>query len=87
MPQSDDERRPLLQRQPPHDDPHTVRPLGRRRTGAWWTLTAGLAALVIGVALPQGLLIATGLVLAGVGVQLFDVRSDAAGGRPGPPSG
>ncbi|OQD57001.1 hypothetical protein BM536_006515 [Streptomyces phaeoluteigriseus] len=93
MPQSDDECPAVLQgqlardEQPARDDPHPARPRSRRRTGAWWTLAAGLAALVVGVALPQGLLIATGLVLAGIGVQLFDARSDAAGGRPGRPSG
>ncbi|MFE9674102.1 hypothetical protein ACFYO5_08275 [Streptomyces sp. NPDC006259] len=33
-----------------------------------------MAALVTGVVLAQGLLIATGLVLAGIGVQMFDAR-------------
>ncbi|MFD5268101.1 hypothetical protein [Streptomyces sp. NPDC058335] len=87
MPQSDDECPAVVQGQLARDGPHPARPRGRRRAGAWWTLTAGLAALVAGVALAQGLLIATGLVLAGIGVQLFDARSDAAGGRPGRPPG
>ncbi|GGW69986.1 MULTISPECIES: hypothetical protein [Streptomyces] len=87
MPQPDDECPADSEGQPARHDLHPARPRPRRRTGAWPTLAAGLAALITGVALAEGLLIATGLVLAGIGVQLLDTRSEAAGGgggrRPG----
>lgn len=86
MPQSDDECRAVLQGRFPPDGPRPARPRRRRRTGARWTLASGVTALVTGVALAEGLLIATGLVLAGIGVHLFDV-SDAQAGRPDRPSG
>ncbi|MER8156261.1 DUF3040 domain-containing protein [Streptomyces sp. NPDC094472] len=47
--------------------PHAYR---RRRGPAWVLLVLSLALLVMGMALPQGLLLAAGLVTAGV-VQLF----------------
>ncbi|MGV9941466.1 DUF3040 domain-containing protein [Streptomyces sp. NPDC003401] len=72
MPQSDDECPAVLEGRLPPGGARPVRPRPRRRTGARWTLAVGVAALVTGVALAEGLLIATGLVLAGVGVQLFD---------------
>ncbi|MDX3525270.1 hypothetical protein P1P75_02180 [Streptomyces sp. ID05-39B] len=83
MPQPDDECPAGLEGQSACHDPHPARPRARRRTGAWQTLAAGLAALITGVALAEGLLIATGLVLAGIGVQLLDARSEAAGERGG----
>jgi hypothetical protein len=43
-----------------------------------------VAVLVSGVVLAHGLLIATGLVFTGIGVQLFDVRGVQAGGRNTP---
>lgn len=42
------------------------------RRPAWLVLVAGLVLLVTGVAVGHGLLIATGLVVAGVGAHLFD---------------
>ncbi|MFF8196142.1 hypothetical protein ACF05L_35925 [Streptomyces bobili] len=85
MPQPDDECPADLEGQPARHGPHPARPRARRRTGAWRTLAAGLAALITGVALAEGLLIATGLVLAGIGVQLLDTRSEGGRGgrRPG----
>ncbi|MEU9666297.1 hypothetical protein AB0E25_12010 [Streptomyces bobili] len=87
MPQPDDECPAGPEGQPARHDPRPARPRVRRRTGAWRTLAAGLTALITGVALAEGLLIATGLVLAGIGVQLLDTRSEAAGGRSGRPPG
>lgn len=89
MPQPDDECPAVLEGRFPPDDPRSARPRRRRRTGARWTLASGVAALVAGVALAEGLLIATGLVLAGVGVQLFDPPGapDAQAAHPGRPSG
>ncbi|MFF8015364.1 DUF3040 domain-containing protein [Streptomyces sp. NPDC007929] len=43
-----------------------------RHWSAWATLALTAAALALGIALPDGLLIATGLVLAGVTANLFD---------------
>ncbi|MEV6612339.1 hypothetical protein AB0N31_00265 [Streptomyces sp. NPDC051051] len=89
MPQSDDECPAVPEGRFPPDDLRPARPRRRRRTGARWTLASGVTALVTGVALAEGLLIATGLVLAGIGVQLFDAPDapDAPAGRPGRPSG
>ena len=45
----------------------------RRRHGpAWTVLVAGLVLLVVGIVVGHGLLIATGLVVAGTGAHLFD---------------
>ncbi|MEU1211615.1 hypothetical protein ACFYSH_08055 [Streptomyces sp. NPDC005791] len=54
-----------------------LRPAGRQRrrpnaTTAWVWLVVGLGALMTGIAVGHGLLIAAGLVAAGVGGQLFD---------------
>ncbi|MFC9286922.1 hypothetical protein [Streptomyces sp. NPDC057052] len=86
MPQSDDECPAVIEGRFAPDDPRPARSRRRRRTGARWTLTSGVTALVAGVALAEGLLIATGLVLAGIGVQLFDAP-DTQAGHPGRPSG
>ncbi|MEV5237113.1 DUF3040 domain-containing protein [Streptomyces pseudogriseolus] len=96
MPQSDDDRLVDLAARLEHEDPRFVRSLttGRptrpreyRRTRAWWVLIAGLAMLVTGIAAPDGLLIAAGLVTSGIGVQLLDPyrRPDEgdSGGAPG----
>ncbi|MEU2368491.1 DUF3040 domain-containing protein [Streptomyces pseudogriseolus] len=96
MPQSDDDHLVDLAARLEHEDPRFARSLttGRptrpreyRRTGAWWVLIAGLAMLVTGIAAPDGLLIAAGLVTSGIGVQLLDPyrrpgESDS-GGAPG----
>ncbi|NEY34093.1 DUF3040 domain-containing protein [Streptomyces sp. PRKS01-65] len=77
----DDERLLALAAQLERDDPRfargfrrgrPIRPREYRRTGAWWALTAALASVAAGVALPHGLLLAAGLVLAGIGVERFD---------------
>jgi hypothetical protein len=63
------------------DDPRFARALGSgrparpreyRRTGAWGTLAVALGLLAAGMALPEGILVAAGLVLAGIAVPLFD---------------
>jgi hypothetical protein len=51
-----------------------ARPREYRRAGARWTLATGVAALCGGVLLSHGLLIAAGLVVTGLGVQLLDAR-------------
>lgn len=50
----------------------------RRRLG-WFLLVVALAWILLGMALPQGLLLAAGLVLAGIGAGVLDPRHDAAG--------
>jgi hypothetical protein len=49
----------------------------RRRLG-WFLVVAALLWILIGMALPQGLLLAAGLVLGGVGASLLDTRYDTA---------
>ncbi|MGW6292352.1 DUF3040 domain-containing protein [Streptomyces sp. NPDC055058] len=81
MPQSDDKRLVDLAARIEQEDPRFARSLsnGRpalpreyRRKRAWWVLGIGLVLLVAGLIMPDGLLIAAGLVLSGIGVQLFD---------------
>lgn len=81
MPQSEDARLVDLETRLEREDPRFARAMrnGRpappreyRRTGAWWGLVLGLAVLGSGIALAQGLLIAAGLVLAGMAGQLVD---------------
>ncbi|MER7489726.1 DUF3040 domain-containing protein [Streptomyces sp. NPDC126497] len=88
MPQPDDERLVDLAARVAHEDPHFTRPLpesrparprGHRRTGAWCALVLGVTMLAAGIVVPDGLLIAAGLVLAGIAVQLLDPGRD---GRP-----
>ncbi|MFE0631371.1 DUF3040 domain-containing protein [Streptomyces sp. NPDC058864] len=50
----------------------------RRRMG-WFLQLVALAWILIGIVLPQGLLLAAGLVLAGVGTAVLDPRHGAAG--------
>ncbi|MGW4736401.1 DUF3040 domain-containing protein [Streptomyces shenzhenensis] len=81
MTQFDDERLVNLAARLERDDPRFARALGAgrparpreyRRTGAWWGLATGAIALGAGVFLPHGLLIASGLVVMGIAVQLLD---------------
>ncbi|MFJ3442366.1 DUF3040 domain-containing protein [Streptomyces sp. NPDC086081] len=92
MPPSEDERLVDLAARPEHADPRfaralrsgrPVRPREYRRTGAWWGLALGVAVLGSGIALSQGLLIACGLVLAGLAAQLVD-PDPARPGHRGP---
>lgn len=97
MPTSDDQRLVDLAARLERDDPRFARSLssGRpalpreyRRTRAWWVLGIGLLLLIAGLIVPDGLLIAAGLVLSGIGVQLFDPypprkRDDGVGGGTG----
>ncbi|MEU0303772.1 hypothetical protein ABZ252_30665 [Streptomyces sp. NPDC006175] len=53
-----------------------------RATAAWVWTVVGLGALMTGIAVGHGLLIAAGLVAAGVGGQLFD-PGNRRGRRPG----
>jgi len=57
----------------------------RRHGSAWAVLLSALAAVVAGMVLPHGLLLAAGLVLAGVGVSLFDAPPAPRRGRPRTP--
>lgn len=54
---------------------------GRWRTAAWLTLVVGTAGLVGGVVAGEGLLIAAGLVLAGVAGHLFTPEFRHPGSR------
>ncbi|WAX79247.1 DUF3040 domain-containing protein [Streptomyces sp. KMM 9044] len=89
MPQSDDKRLVDLTARIEQDDPRfarsmssgrPTRPREYRRARAWWVLGAGLVLLTTGLIVPDGLLIATGLVLSGIGVQLFDPYPPQGGG-------
>ncbi|GAB2871537.1 DUF3040 domain-containing protein [Streptomyces deserti] len=93
MPPSDDERLGALEARLERDDPRFARALraGRparpreyRRTRAWCALAVGLGVLVTGMALADGLLIATGLVLTGIAVELFDPHRVHPGRRTPP---
>ncbi|MCF2129791.1 DUF3040 domain-containing protein [Strepomyces sp. STD 3.1] len=57
------------------------RPREYRHHRAWLLLTAALAALATGLVLPHGLLIAAGLVLAGIAGELFDPHRHERGTR------
>lgn len=81
VPPPEDERLVDLAARLEREDPRSARALrsGRpvrpgqyRRTGAWWGLALGVTVLGSGIALSQGLLIACGLVLAGLTAQLVD---------------
>jgi hypothetical protein len=63
--------------------PHPPREYRRRR--AWLLLTTALAVLATGLTLPNGLLIAAGLVLAGVAGDLFDPHRRTRPPRHPPP--
>ncbi|MHC3449960.1 MULTISPECIES: DUF3040 domain-containing protein [Streptomyces] len=90
MPQSDDKRLVDLAARIERDDPHfarsmssgrPTRPREYRHARAWWVLGIGLVLLTVGLVMPDGLLIATGLVLSGIGVQLFDPYPPRTSGR------
>lgn len=81
MRQDDDERLLALAAQLEREDPRFARALrsGRparpreyRHPRAWWALTAAVVVLGTGAALSHGLLLAAGLVLAGIGLQLLE---------------
>ncbi|MFC8433264.1 DUF3040 domain-containing protein [Streptomyces sp. NPDC057253] len=85
MGRPDDEHLVELAARLERDDPRFARALGSgrptrpreyRRTGAWCTLAVGVALLAFGMALPEGILVATGLVLTGIAVPLFDPHRD-----------
>ncbi|MDX2648647.1 DUF3040 domain-containing protein [Streptomyces sp. PA03-1a] len=50
----------------------------RRRLG-WFLLAVALAWILVGIVLPQGLLMAAGLVLAGIAAGVLDPRHDTVG--------
>ncbi|WDV52628.1 DUF3040 domain-containing protein [Streptomyces coeruleorubidus] len=94
MPGSDDERLSEIESRLHREDPRFARALGvgrpcqpreYRHLRAWLLLAVALAVLGAGLALGHGLLIATGLVLAGMAGELFDPERDARRHR-GPPS-
>ncbi|MFE9771014.1 hypothetical protein ACFYOV_04875 [Streptomyces sp. NPDC005931] len=91
MPQSDDER--LVDpaaRSERRDDGSArspapgrpARPRESRRTGARWALATGVALIIAGVVLADGLLMATGLVLSGIALQLCDPDPPGAPREP-----
>lgn len=91
MPESDDEKIADLEAVLFHDDPRFARGLGKgrprrpreyRRGRAWLALAVALAAVVTGAVLPQGLLLAAGLVMTAMAVNLFE---PARGRRIRPP--
>ncbi|MEU5047623.1 DUF3040 domain-containing protein [Streptomyces griseorubiginosus] len=85
MGRPDDEHLVDLAARLERDDPRFARALGSgrparpreyRRTGAWGTLGVAVLLLTSGMALPEGILVAAGLVLAGIAVPLFDPHRD-----------
>lgn len=85
MARPDDEHLVDLAARLERDDPRFARALGSgrparpreyRRTGAWGTLALAVLLLASGMALPEGILVAAGLVLAGIAVPLFDPHRD-----------
>ncbi|NGO49298.1 DUF3040 domain-containing protein [Streptomyces ureilyticus] len=77
----DDEHLRDLEARMRRDDPRFAKALGSgrpcrpreyRHGRAWLVLAIALACLGVGMALPQGILIAVGLVLAGAAGHLFD---------------
>ncbi|MFD8151056.1 DUF3040 domain-containing protein [Streptomyces sp. NPDC059720] len=81
MPPSDDARLVDLQTRLEREDPGFPRamrsgrpapPRRTRRTGPRWGLAVGAVLLGVGIVLPQGLLIAAGLVVLGMAAQLID---------------
>ncbi|MFD8634312.1 DUF3040 domain-containing protein [Streptomyces sp. NPDC059533] len=81
MTDSDDERIADLEAALWHDDPRFARGLGSgrprrpreyRRGRAWAALLLALAAVVTGVLVPHGLLLAAGLITAALAVNLLD---------------
>lgn len=83
MGDSDEERIADLEAVLRRDDPRFVRGPGEgrprrpreyRRGRAWLAMTLALAAVVVGGLVPHGLLLAAGLVMAALAVNLFDSR-------------
>ncbi|MFD9047894.1 DUF3040 domain-containing protein [Streptomyces zaomyceticus] len=81
MTDSDDERIADLEAALWHDDPRFARGLGKgrprrpreyRRGRAWLALLLALAAVVTGVLVPHGLLLAAGLIMAALAINLLD---------------
>ncbi|MFD6969600.1 DUF3040 domain-containing protein [Streptomyces sp. NPDC059979] len=81
MPESDDERIADLEAALRHDDPRFAHGLGKgrprrpreyRRGQAWLAMILAIAAVVTGAMMPHGLLLAAGLVMAALAVNLFD---------------
>ncbi|MET8979511.1 DUF3040 domain-containing protein [Streptomyces sp. NPDC004539] len=62
-------------------DGRPQRPREYRRGRAWWALAGAGALLLVGIALPHGLLLATGLVGAGMAATLFDPHRRHPGSR------
>lgn len=94
MARFDDEHLRDIEAQMRRDDPRFAKALGSgrpcrpreyRRGRAWLVLAIALTCLGIGIAIGQGLLIATGLVLAGIGGHMFDPHRPKPP-RHGPPS-
>ncbi|OON77270.1 DUF3040 domain-containing protein [Streptomyces tsukubensis] len=59
----------------------------RRHLLAWLLLAGSLAVLVSGLLIGHGLLLATGLVAAGLGAHLFERPEDGDSGPVGPAGG
>lgn len=85
MHQPDDEHLVDLAARLERDDPRFARALGSgrparpreyRRTRAWGSLAVAVSLLAAGMVLPEGILVAAGLVLAGIAVPLFDPHRD-----------
>ncbi|MBA2810357.1 DUF3040 domain-containing protein [Streptomyces acidicola] len=94
MAEIDDQRLHEIEARMHRDDPRFAHALGAgkpcrpseyRHTRAWLLLAVALAVLGTGTALAHGLLIAAGLVLAGVAGELFDPERAVRRHRNRPP--
>ncbi|GGV20307.1 DUF3040 domain-containing protein [Streptomyces griseoflavus] len=92
----DDERLHEISARLHHEDPRFAHGLGHGRpcrpreyryARAWLLLAVALAVLGTGIALAHGLLIAAGLVLAGVAGEMFDPHRGTRHRRDRPPRG
>lgn len=81
MTESDDERIADLEAALWHDDPRFASGLGKgrprrpreyRQGRAWLAMTLAVAAVVTGAMVPHGLLLAAGLIMTALAVNLFD---------------
>ncbi|MZE81096.1 DUF3040 domain-containing protein [Streptomyces xinghaiensis] len=93
MPGFDDQRLSEIEQRFHREDPRFAHALGAGRPcrpreyrypWPWLLLAAALAVLGAGMALAHGLLIATGLVLAGMAGELLDPERDARRHPPRP---
>lgn len=84
MPHYDERLRGVEDRLRSDHPEHAGTPRGHRPSRTWLWLAAGIVGLVAGIVIGHGLLIAAGLVVAGMAGQLLDPqRNRPRGSMPG----